>query len=207
MSHIARLTAAAGAATVLSLTGVAWAAGPYTVTAGSQTSGTVSVNGTSVGTLTFEAPNSTASCESGSASGTINLGASGDGAGIGEIAASSWNNCTGSLGAVTITQTAPWRLNATGVPTDGVTAGTIDQIAVHVSSGSCSFDASGSADVSVRESDQTLNITPPTAGAKVVISNASFGCFGVVSNGQEGTITASYAVTNSSDGALHITSP
>lgn len=207
MRSIGRLTAAAGAATLLSLTGTAWAARPYTVTAGSQTSGTVTVDGTSVGTLTFATPSSTASCESGTAAGTVTLGSSADGVGIGAIEESTWEGCTGPLGAISITQTSPWRINATGAPTNGVTPVTIDRIAVHGSSGPCTFDATGSADGTVRESDQTLNITPPTTGARIVVSNTSFGCLGVVSDGDEATIEASYAVTNSSDGDLHITSP
>jgi hypothetical protein len=207
MRKIARTTAIVGTAALLSVTGTAWAAGPYTVTAGTQTSGNVDVHGTSVGTLTFAGPSSSATCKSGTASGSVTLGPSDDGVGIGSIDDSTWDNCTGDLGEVVITQTAPWRLNATGAPTDGVTAVTVDQVAVHVTSGSCSFDATGSADGFVDESDQTLHITPPTDGAKVVVSNTSWQCLGVVADGDEGTITATYAVTNSSDGDLQITSP
>ena len=67
---------------------------------------------------------------------------------------------------------------------------------------SCSFKVTGSVDASFNEGSQSLGVTPPTAGAKLTISNV-VGCYGLLADGDQADYTGSYAISTSA-GSINI---
>jgi len=202
-----RLAAALGATALVTVAGPAWAAGPYTVSAGGSSDGTSAFSGTA-GAITFTSPNTSVNCSGGTAGGTVNLGSNADGSAIASIDSATFSGCSGPFGlSLNITQTQAWTLNATGAPDGGVTAGSITDVAADVTSTGfipCSFSVSGSVDGSFDENTQTLAVAPAGTGG-LTISDVS-GCVGFVSNGQVAQMTGSYTIS-ADGGALSITSP
>ena len=216
MKALRRILAVTSAAALVTIAGPAWAAGPYTITAGTTSGGDVAYTAATTGAspqIHFNTPNVEMTCASGTAAGLLHTGSSPDGVNIASIDSTTWTDCLGPLGlAMTVTQTGdpvPWQLNVTGTPTGGVTVGTIDQVSAHVAAtvnpDDCRFDVTGSVDGNFNESGQALTITTPTAGAQLDVTNV-VGCFGLVSDPDTATFEGVYAISNPA-GPITITSP
>ena len=198
---------------LVTIAGPAWAAGPYTITAGTTSTGDVAYTAATTGAapyIFFATPNVQLACDSGTVDGNLFLGSNATGENIGSIASSTWTNCPGPLGLpLTFTQVGTWSLNATGTPTGGVTPVTIENVSVHVEAtddpGSWAHDITGSMDGILDESTQVLTITTPTHGARLETSN-TVGTFGLIQDGEEVTLEMSYELTNPA-GPIAITSP
>ena len=204
-----KLLAAAGAAALVIVASPAMAAAPYTVTAGSQTAGTVTFNGTTTADgIKFYTDFVTMGCASGSATGTVTLGTNSTGNGVANIADTGWNDCVGPLGiAMTVDQIGTWDLNVQGNNVSGVIAGTINVNAriASVTPGQCEYTATGQAGGSFDENTQQLTVDDTSPDNALVVSNV-VGCFGQVLEGDAAYFAATYDITNSSDGGLAIAS-
>ena len=216
MKALRRILAIASAAALVTIAGPAWAAGPYTITAGTTSGGDVAFTAATTGVspqIHFNTPNVEMACASGTAAGLLHTGSNPTGVNIAGIDSTTWTDCLGPLNLpMTVTQTGapvPWRLNVTGTPTSGVTVGTIDQVSAHVEAtgdpDTCQFDVTGSVDGNFNESGQALTITTPTAGAALRTTNV-VGCFGLVDEGGPATFEGVYAISNPA-GPITITSP
>ena len=205
MKAIRKILAVAGAAALVTIAGPAWAAGSYTITAGTTSGGDVAYTG-STSQIDFYTEFVQMGCTSGTADGQLHTGSNATGANIASIDSSTWNNCVGPAGlSMVVTQNSSWTLNAVGTPSGGVTAGTITDVdasivAINPDTGQpdpalCSFDATGSTDGFFQESDQTLHVTTPTTGQKLTVGN-TVGCFGQVLDGDEAFFEGAYALAN-----------
>lgn len=214
--------AVAGATALIAVAGPAWATGTYSISAGSTTSGDVPYTASTTGAtpqIDFHTAFVNMSCDAGTAAGFLHLGSNVPGDNIASIDSTTWTNCLSFGLPMTVTQLSPntpatpWILNATGVPTSGVTAGTVTDVKAHVAHtpvnpndpSLCSFDVSGSVDGNFNANNQSLNITSPTAGATLVISNI-VGCFGQLVDQEEAFFEASYAISND-EGPVSIVQP
>ena len=199
MNFKRKILALAGAAALVAVGGAAYAAGPYTVTAGSTSSGTVAYTGTTSGAspqIKFSTPGVDMTCASGTAAGNLHLGANATGANIASIDSTTWTNCIGPLGLdLVVTQVGTWTLNATGDASVDPVAGSITSVNAHVENpgGACSFDVTGTMGGTFSEATQTLAVTP--AGSTLVVTNVS-GCFGLVSENDPATFEMSYLIAN-----------
>ena len=198
------MLAVLGATAALTLgASAAWATGPYTISAGAQTSGTVAYTGSTTGAspqIQFNSPNVEMGCDSGTAAGDLFLGSNATGDDVGSITSSTWTNCVGPFGLpMSVTHAGTWSLNLTGTPTGGVTVGNIDEVNAHVEATgdpeTCSFDVIGSVDGNFNESGQALTITTPTAIGALFTVNV-VGCFGLVDEGGPATFEGAYALAN-----------
>ena len=219
MKAFRKILAVAGAAALVTMAGPAWAAGSYTITAGTTSGGDVAYTADTTGTapqIQFYTDFVQMGCASGTADGLLHTGSNATGSNIASIDSSTWNNCVGPASlSMVVTQNAPWTLNATGTPSGGSTAGTISGVdasivAIDPNTGQpnpalCSFDATGSTDGFFQESDQTLHVTTPTTAQKLTVSNTQ-GCFGQVLDGDEACFEGVYALANPA-GPITITSP
>ena len=223
-----KLLAAAGAAALVIVASPAMAHAPYTVTAGSQTTGTVAFDGTTTADgIKFYTDFVTMGCESGSATGNVNLGTvdgdgdgTPDGNGVANITDTGWNNCIGPLGiAMTVDQIGTWDLNVQGNNVGGVIAGTITNVNARVASvtpGQCEFTVTGQVGGSFDDEYFDPNIDPPKKQQLLTVDDTSpdnnlvvsdvTGCFGQVVTGDQAYFAATYDITNSSDGDLAIAS-
>ena len=213
MKAFRRILAIASAAVLVTIAGPAWAAGPYTITAGAQTSGTVAYTGSTTGAgpqVRFNTPYLELGCDSGTAAGTFNLGSNSTGENIGSIDAGTFTECVGPFGLpLTFTQIGTWTVDATAAPSGGVTPVTIENVSVHVEATgdpeTWAHDITGSMDGTLDKSTQVLTITTPTAGAALFTTNV-VGTFGLVEEGGPATLEMSYELANPA-GPIAITSP
>jgi hypothetical protein len=129
----------------------------------------------------------------------------------GTINSFSLGTCTGPLGLTLIlTPSAlPWDLNGTSYnPTTGVTAGTVTGIHATLSGSSCSLTIDGTSsgadngEITDSFSNSTNQLDLLTSGGNLHVYNVS-GCFGLFSNGDGMTMSASYTLSP----AQVITSP
>ena len=205
-----KLLAAAGAAALVIVASPAMAAAPYTVTAGSQTTGTAAFDGaTTADGIVFYTDFVEMGCASGSATGNVTLGTNSTGNGVANIADTGWNDCVGPLGIpMTVDQIGTWDLNVQGDNVSGVIGGTITKVNARVASvtpGQCEFTATGQVGGSFNENTQQLTVDDLSADTALVVSDV-VGCFGQVLEGDAAYFAATYDITNSSDGGLAIAS-
>ncbi|WP_300682087.1 hypothetical protein [Nocardioides sp.] len=193
----------AAAASLLAVTGTAFAAAPVNVTAGSSSTGTTTYTAATTGTspqISFYTPYVNMSCGSGTAAGKVYLGAPTAGK-IADITSTTWTSCIGPLGlTMHVYQSGTWTVNGTNVAS-GVTTGTVGNIsatviAVNPSTGLedsslCSFVAAGSIPGTFTNSTQTL---ATTAGGTLAITSAT-GCSGQVVAGDSANFVAKYVLT------------
>lgn len=208
----------AGALLAVGLIGAASssAAVTYTVKAGTTTTGTTPVRGTtqpiagSDNQIIFK--NTTTGvnlgCVSGTANGSATLGPA-VGAAVGKITKTTWRTCQGPAG-ITLTpkEVGTWQIKASGrTSAAGVTKASVTNVNATVTGTGCTFTVKGAATGSYNNSTQVLSLAPlaaPTAAQKLTVSAVS-GCFGAINNGDNVTFTANYKLVATA-GALSIKS-
>ena len=198
MLSSAALAVGLTATSALAATATTWSVHPGGAITG--TAGTTVIKDTTSGT--------TATCTSAGLTGTLKSGTGLAGAGLGTVTSMSFNSCTAAGQTISIsTGTVAFSLNALTY-TSGVTHGTISKIHISVSSSVCSFvidGTSGTANnghVKITYTNSTHKLKILAAGNNLHVYNVS-GCFGLISNGDRGTITSTFAVSP----AQTITSP
>jgi hypothetical protein len=154
-------------------------------------------NGVSVScssTSTSKASTATGSIPAGTHAGTSPVT-------IGTVATLKFKNCTGPLGAVTITvNNLPYSVKVdSATNTAGQTDVKITGVSTSVSMKGCSFTVTGAAPGFYTNSTHMLRMTPrlpitPLNKAKLTISNVT-GCAGVVMNGDHPTYRATYTLS------------
>ena len=199
--------AVAGSVAILSGAGTAYAHSPWSVTAGTQTSGSVPYSATAAGTwsnpaitITIGASNMT--CNSSSAAGDVTLGATpGFFASITDF---TLHSCLmeGILPmelSVSATPANPWAMRITNDAIGGVSPVRLYDIHGHmrdIGTGgwTCAFDVDGTIDGTFDSGTQQLAVSATSSG--LVVSNVTGGCFGWISNGNSMTFAGDYDVTN-----------
>ena len=203
-----KLLAAAGAAALVIVASPAMAAAPYTVTAGSQTTGTAAIDG-ATSQIIFHTDFVEMGCDSGSATGDANLGTNATGLKVANIDDTGWNGCVGPLGIpMTVDQVGIWDLNVQGDNVGGVITGTISNVNARIASatpGQCEFTVTGQVGGSFNENTQQLAVDATSPLNDLLVSEV-VGCFGQVLDGDAAYYAATYDMTNSSDGGLAIAS-
>jgi hypothetical protein len=197
----------AAAATAVAIGAATAQAGPpWTVTAGTTSTGSTTFTGTATGTASAPAiifkdvtDNVTLTCVSSVAKGSVALGPNKVNP-LAQITSSTWTTCTGPLNiALTVAQVGAWAINGTSGPTGGVVTGWASNVKANVS-GTCSFTvagpgtATGLADITYTNPSGTTagklaaapgvknNLTIHTAGGAAV-------CFGLVHDNAAATFT------------------
>lgn len=204
----------------------AFAAGTFTVTAGSAAAGTVvPFHASTTGTTPQIHFNDTTSnvgftCDSGTAGnattagGQTTVGTGLSGTPIATISgpATTWTNCQGAGFNFTVAGSGTWNLNATSGSSAGA-AGNISNVTAAVTGTgafgtTCNFTVTGSTPANYTNADTTLHVT---AGTGLKISGASGTCvsLGVITNGDAATFVGDYLVgaQNSANDPIHITQP
>jgi hypothetical protein len=161
-------------------------------------------------TLKDTTSGTTVNCTTSTLSGTLKHGSGLKGAGIGTVTSVSFNNCSALGQSFTLSSgTVAWRLNAVSYSsTTGVTHGTISGIHLALSSSVCSAVLDGTNGtahngmVKITYTNSTHKLKVLTTGGNLHVYNVS-GCFGLIANGDAGTISSTYTVTP----AQTITSP
>ena len=150
----------------------------------------------------------TVSCTSSTTAGTLKSGSGLKGAGIGSVTSIAFTNCTVLGQTVSLsTGTVSWPINAVSYKA-GVTHGTVSGIHFALSSSICSAPidgTSGTADngtVKITYTNSTHKLKILATGGNLHVYDVS-GCFGLVNNGDAGSITSTSTVTP----AQTITSP
>ncbi|NUS13219.1 MAG: hypothetical protein HOY69_17760 [Streptomyces sp.] len=193
-------TAATGVAIIAA---VGLAAAPAFATVSSATvSGSTGTNGafsaTASGpTLTDSNTKVKLTCSSATASGTAPNGTYTTGAPTAIPVASlntlGWSQCTISGIGFTVTANAtPWKLNATGPTSGGVTPGSITGVNAKLS-GACTATVTGTVTGSYNNGTHTLSINAGT----LTVSGVSGLCLGLINNGDSVVYAANYVVTPS----------
>jgi hypothetical protein len=129
---------------------------------------------------------------------------------VGTAKALSFNNCTGPLGAVTVTPIK----ESYAVKADSATSSTgqtdmiISGIDTSVSMSGCSFTVTGSVPGYYTNSNSTLTLTPdlpmkPLSKAQLTVGNVN-GCAGLVNNGDHPTFTTVIIIIHSEAGWIII---
>jgi len=177
----------------------AFAAGIAPALAATPTTWTVSPGGSYTATSTNVAVDDnglTGTCD-GKAAGTL-ASTTGNPGNVGTInnpsgSSTIFTNCTGVLGPMTITTTTPWKLEATGY-SSGTTTGYVDGVnaAVSIPNFACTFTVTGTANAKYVNSSGTLSLT---GTGTLKVSGASSGCTGLISNGDNPSITGDFAVS------------
>jgi hypothetical protein len=210
------LAAAAALATAIP---AAFAAGTFTVIAGSASPGTVAqFTGTTTGTtpqiyFTDTTSNVSFTCDSGTAPGSITTGTGLSGTPIATInaAATTWVNCQFAGWNLIFTGSGTWALNTSSGSAAGA-SGNISNVSLTASgTGSfgttCAFTISGSVPVSYTNATSTLAVN----GGGLTISGVSGSCgsLGIIYNGDAATLQTSYDVSaqNATYNPIHITQP
>lgn len=208
MKTAMKLLAAAGASALVIVASPAMAAAPYDVSAGTETTGTAAIEGTT-DDIIFYTDFVNMTCDSGTADGVANLGTNSTGNGVANISDTTWSSCLGPLDIpMTVDQIGTWNVNAVGDTVSGVTAGTISSITARVESvtpGQCEFTVTGTAGGSFNNTTQQLIVDDQSSANDLVISDVT-GCFGQVLEGDPAYFGAAYDITNDSDGDLVIQS-
>lgn len=211
--------ALATAAGLVAATPAVFAAGTFTVTAGSATPGTtVGWTAATTGTtpqIHFDdtTSNIAFTCDSGTAAGTTTAGSGLSGFQIATIDATktTWTNCHFIGLNLTFTGTGTWALNAATGSATGA-SGNVSYVNLAASgTGSfgttCAFTITGSVPTTYTNADTTLAIN----GGGLTISGVSGACgsLGILKNGDAATLQADYAVTanNSADNPIAVTAP
>jgi hypothetical protein len=188
MRKIPALAAAGAALALLAVPSLASA----TTTAGDVYSATSS-------NVVFVVNGQTMTCSAADLGGTVQSGTAP--AATIESARSTWGGCLYSGQDVDVTFTnSTWDLDATSGYTSGVdtaVAGTVTNVGAHLSTlgGLCTFTVSGSAQGTFNESTQVLQVNETAAHAGLTVSGTSFGCFGLISNGQHASFSGTFAVS------------
>ena len=203
-----KLLAAAGAAALVIVASPAMAAAPYTVSAGSQTTGTAAIDG-ATDDIIFYTEFVEMGCDSGSATDDANLGTNSTGLGVANIDDTAWNGCLGPLNIpMTVDQVGIWNLNVQGDNVGGVIAGTISNVEARIASatpGQCEFTVTGQVGGSFNENTQQLTVDDTSPDTDLVVRDVR-GCFGLVLADDPAFFAATYDMTNSPDGGLAIAS-
>jgi hypothetical protein len=203
-----RTVLAATAAAGLVVAGPAFAAPPYIVAVNNDTSGADhAYTATSSGPVTFAMGTLTMTCSGIQLAGDVHTGTS-VGNPIASITSSTWTGCVTNtsppLPVTTNPDHAPaWGVDAFGTATSLTTndiTGDLGGLVVGASAGTCTFTMSGSADAVYQESQQTLLVNEQSGN--LVVSGASFGCFGQVTNGDTVSVTETFTV--SSNGPVYL---
>jgi hypothetical protein len=118
-------------------------------------------------------------------------------------ASATWSGCTASI----TSSSTGWTLHGTTSATSGLTDsidGSIDSVGLTMTiSGICSFHVSGSMDMTFNESATAPTIDVHETSGHLVVSGVTFGCLGLVSNGDTLTAMGTLDVT-SPDGAIDL---
>jgi hypothetical protein len=186
----------------------------YTTAVGGTSSGTATLKGATTGPLAFEdvTRNIPAQCTSAAANSTSKLSTTAPAAKLATIVSSTYVGCK-AAGELDLAVTAGknWEFNATGATSGGVTPGTLTKISAAVKDTDglgCSFTIGGTVDATYTNSSTTLGFAP-LSGTKnfLKISKQKGNCLGLINNGDDVTLTGSFAVTATSPtGAFTITS-
>jgi hypothetical protein len=151
-------------------------------------------------TLKDTTSGTTVTCTSSALTGSLKSGARLSGTGIGSVTSISFTHCTVLGQTVSLSSgTVAWPVNFKSYSA-GVTHGTISGIHFVLSSSVCSAVLDGTSGtahngmvkITYTNSTHKLKILP--TGGNLHVWNVS-GCFGLIANGDAGTITSSYAVT------------
>lgn len=213
-------TALAAAAALATAIPAAFAAGTFTVTAGSAPPGTaVPFSGTSTGPtpqfqLTDTTANVTVTCASNTVLGSTTVGAGLSGTGVVNINASStiWTGpCTGDGFNFSPAGSGTWILNATSGSSAGV-AGTLSGMGIRLTgTGSfgttCNFSAAGSVQASYTNATNMFDV----GGDGLTISGVSGTCgaLNIIKNGDAATLQVNYLISagNPTYSPIAITQP
>lgn len=198
---------AAGAAVGLVATAANAAVPTYKITAGSKTTGTTNYSGKATGTSSKPAIHFTdttsgiaTTCVSGTANGTMKLGAHVSGTAAGNITATKFITCKGP-GGLTLNTTQPstskWTINGVARPVNGVTKVFIGNVTANVSTNiGCKFTVKGATDATYSNSTGKLSVAPRAGSGHVLkASNANASCLGLVSNGDTLVFKGAYTVS------------
>lgn len=197
------LTAAAGLACAVP---AAFAAGTFTVTAGSAPPGTlvpfhaITTGPTPQVHFTDTTSNVNLTCDSGTATGTIGTGAGLSGADALTINGSSttWTNCQGAGFTFTLTGSGNWQFNAASGSSTGA-SGTLTGVSISATGtgsfgATCNLTISGS--VAATFTDSSPNPTLGLNGGGQTISGVGGTCgsLGVIKNGDAATLQLPYLI-------------
>lgn len=197
----------------------AFAAGTFTVTAGSAPAGTtVAITGVTSGTtpqihFTDITSNVSFTCDSGTAPGSTKTGTGLSGAGIASIngPTTTWTNCQGAGFNFQVAGVGTWSLNATSGSSAGV-SGNVSAVNANVTGtgsfgSTCNFNVTGTVPGSYDNASTTLTVN----GGGLTINNPTGTCasLNVIKNGDAATFQANYVTTanTSAYNPVHITQP
>jgi hypothetical protein len=202
------LGGAAAAIAVVTAASAFAAAPTFHITAGSKSSGTIAYTGKTGGSaskpgITFNDKTSglSTTCNSGTASGSMKLGAKVSGTKAGSITKTTWTTCK-APGNVTLTpkQAGTWSLNGLARPSNGVTKVSISSVLAHVGTSipGCKFDVTGIATGTYTNSTGKLAVNSATTGTRKLVAKNVGSCLGLVKNGDILQFKATYTVTTAS---------
>ncbi len=179
-----------GASSSFAATATTWSVSPGGPVSG--TAGTTVLKDTTSGT--------TVTCTSSTLTGSLKKGHGLAGKGLGTVTSVAFTNCTVLGQTVSLSSgTVAWPLNAASYKS-GVTHGTITGIHLTISSSVCSATIDGTSGtahngmVKITYTNATHKLKILPAGGNLHVYNVS-GCLSLISNGDAGTITSSYAVS------------
>ncbi|GAA3218829.1 hypothetical protein [Actinocorallia longicatena] len=148
----------------------------------------------------------TANCTSGSAAGSVIASGSWPSGTAASLTSLSTSGCSGA--GITFNLTAnisagsPWSLKITGPTSGGITPGSINGASVHATAlgGLCSLDADGPGGANshtgvINGSYNNNGTLTATGSTNIKLYNVSWGCLGIVKNGDVATLTGTFAVT------------
>lgn len=204
------------AALLVAAPALASAAPPYTVSVGSNTSGSHTVTGATSVPIDFVVDGPAGSipmeCAASTATAAVAAGVSATGAGVGSISNTTWTDCVGPFGIpLSVDHAGTWSINVTDASvaagaTEAQVTGNVSNIEAHVydSSGLCDFVVSGTADAYVNEVTQQLVVNETGDGSLEISSIAAGGdCLGTVGVGNPASFSGTYDLT-SANGAIAI---
>lgn len=210
------LSIPAAAVLLVAAPAMAAAAPPYTVTVGTNTSGTHAVTGATSAPIDFEVDGPFGpvpmTCASSSANASVTAGVSSTGVGIATISSTTWTSCDGPFGlSLDVAHAGSWSIDVTDPTvaagaTETAVTGTISNVEAHVSdaTGTCDFVVKGTVDGSVNEVAQQLVVNETGDGSLKIDSVAPGGdCLGLIAVGDDASFAGTYDLT-SANGVLAI---
>lgn len=222
MRKFTKAALAVPAVTALAFAAPAFAAGPYTVSVGGDSSaGDVAFEGTAT-PIDFVAHSQITDvymdCAQSVATGDIHTGTNMSGS-VPEhpatITDSDWSNCLGPLTLdMTVEQVGDWHLEVDGSASGNVVEGRIVDVEAHVYATndptSCAFTVSGAVDGSFDKAAQELTVAedglnPNGHDLTITLDSSSSGCGGLISTGDAASFDGVYAIDTLGAGPVDIT--
>lgn len=181
----------------------------YTVSVGgSSAAGSHPITATATGTLNFNVPTLSMTCNNTSNVPASPVSSVASGTGVTDIASINkinFNGCTGPGGTLAVTTVGSWKLHGTSAATSGATDvinGHIEGITANVSNAVCGFTVTGSAKGTYNEGTKVLQVNETGFTGSLKVSNVR-GCLGQVQNGQSADFIGGFNV-NSPDGVINV---